>query len=89
MLKGELLRSLPEANDGAEHWFERGFDAAGELDARMPQLRAAIGLCRTRQARGDEERCADQLSAVHATFTEGFATPDLIEAADLLGTARG
>ena len=53
----------------------------------MAQLRAAIGLCRARQGRGDE-RCADELSGVYATFTEGFATPDLLEAADLLKAAR-
>jgi tetratricopeptide (TPR) repeat protein len=83
--KGDLLLALPEANgDGAEPWFMRAFDVARELDARMPQLRAAIGLCRSQRERGDAENGSGLLSATYATFTEGFTTRDLIEAEDLL-----
>jgi predicted ATPase/class 3 adenylate cyclase len=84
-LKGDLLRALPEADGpGAEAWFLRAFDVARELDARMPQLRAAIGLCHSQRKRGDAEQGSQLLSAVYSTFTEGFTTPDLIEARDLL-----
>jgi hypothetical protein len=48
----------------------------------MPQLRAAVSLCRMQAEQGCE-----LLSATYATFTEGFDTPDLIEAKDLLATA--
>jgi predicted ATPase/class 3 adenylate cyclase len=83
--KGELLLALPDANgEGAEPWFQRAFDVAGELGARMPQLRAAIGLCRSQRAGGRAEHGSGMLSAIHATFTEGFATRDLIEAGELL-----
>jgi predicted ATPase len=79
-VKGDLLLTLPEPDrDGAEACFQRAFDAAEVLGARMPQLRAAIGLCRLRPEHG-----RGLLSTVHATFTEGFATRDLIEAAALL-----
>ena len=77
-LKGDLLRALPE-RDGAEQWFQRGFDQSAELNARSPQLRAAIGLCRLRPEHGRA-----LLSTTYATFTEGFTTPDLIEAKELL-----
>jgi len=50
----------------------------------MPQLRAAIGLCRSQRERGDAENGSERLSAIYASFTEGFATRDLIEAGDLL-----
>jgi hypothetical protein len=50
----------------------------------MMQLRAAIGLCRSQWQRGHTQHGVDLLSAVYATFTEGFTTPDLIHAANLL-----
>jgi predicted ATPase/class 3 adenylate cyclase len=82
-LKGDLL--LREANNlDAEPWFQRAFDAAGKLDAKMMQLRAAIGLCRSQRERGDAQQGKDLLRAVYATFTEGFTAPDLIRAANLL-----
>jgi predicted ATPase/class 3 adenylate cyclase len=89
VLRGDLLLLLPEENGaGAEAWFQRAFDIAQELDARMTQLRAAIGLCRTQQKQGDSENGARLLSAVYETFTEGFMTPDLIDARELLESLR-
>jgi predicted ATPase/class 3 adenylate cyclase len=85
LLKGDLLLGLPEADgDGAEPWFMRAFDVAQGLDARMPQLRAAIGVCRSQREQGDAEHGSALLSATYATFTEGFTTRDLIEAGELL-----
>jgi predicted ATPase/class 3 adenylate cyclase len=84
-LKGDLLLLLPEANGSdAEPWFQRAFEAAGKLDAKMTQLRAATGLCRSQQERGHAQHGRDLLRAVYATFTEGFTVPDLIDAANLL-----
>ena len=81
-LKGRLLLLLPEADEtGAERSYQRAFEGAGEIDARMMQLRAAIGLC-TPQLKRDGAQ--DQLRAVYATFTEGFTTPDLIQAQEVL-----
>ncbi|HEV8597604.1 MAG TPA: NB-ARC domain-containing protein [Candidatus Dormibacteraeota bacterium] len=84
-LKADLMLAVSEANgSGAEDWFLRAFNAAQELDARMPQLRAAIGLCRSQRGRGDRQHAGELLSATYTTFTEGFTTPDLIDAGDLL-----
>ena len=74
-MKGGLVE------DGAE-WFRRGVDYATELGAGMPRLRAAVGLCRAQPT--DESRAL--LRAAYDTFTEGFTTPDLIEAQELLTT---
>jgi hypothetical protein len=83
--KGNLLLLLPEVNgDGAEPWFLRAFEGARELDARMPQLRAAIGLCRAQRERGEAEQGRGLLDDTYVTFTEGFTMPDLIDAAELL-----
>jgi predicted ATPase/class 3 adenylate cyclase len=73
--KGDLLE------DGAE-WYRRGVDYATELGAGMPRLRAAVGLCRAEPTEEHRELLRD----VHATFTEGFDTPDLTAAAGLLET---
>ncbi len=88
-LKGDLLFLLAESNGpDAEPWFQQAFDKAGELDARMIQLRAAIGLCRSRREQGDAQHGRELLSGVYSTFTEGFTTPDLIDAGHLLDTER-
>ena len=84
-LKGELLLLDPEANGpGAEPWFQRAFDIARDLDARMMQLRAGIGLCRSQREQADAQHGKELLRSVYATFTEGLTTPDLIDAANLL-----
>jgi predicted ATPase/class 3 adenylate cyclase len=85
VLKGELLLALEQPDhSGAESSLLRALEVAGQLDARMPRLRAAIGLCRLEEKRGDGQRGAELLSEVHATFTEGFTIPDLIDAGQLL-----
>jgi hypothetical protein len=80
LLKGDLL-----AVTGAdpEPWFHRAFDSAGNQGARMTQLRAALRLCRLWRSQGRDD--ADRLlGSVYDTFTEGFATADLVEARTLL-----
>ena len=85
LLKGNLLLMLDHATaDRAESWLLRAFEEARQLDARLPQLRAAIALCRAQAKRGDAEEGRGLLSTTYATFTEGFTTPDLIDARDLL-----
>jgi predicted ATPase/class 3 adenylate cyclase len=82
LLKGDLLLALGHGAD-AESWFQRAFDIAQRLDARMSQLRAAVRLCRLRSDR-DGGTAGTQLRAVYDTFTEGFTTADLVEARALL-----
>jgi tetratricopeptide (TPR) repeat protein len=64
--------------------YEKAYAVASRFGEPMPQLRAAVRLCRIAD---DDNRAArlETLRAVHATFTEGHATPDLVEAAELLG----
>jgi adenylate cyclase len=69
---------------GAEGWYQKAFDRAGVLGARMTRLRAATQLARLRVAGGDPAGAARVLSPVYATFTEGFGTADLREARELL-----
>jgi len=85
LLKGDLLSGGAEGN--GEPCFQRAFDVARELAARMAQLRAAMRRCRLSRERGDAEEGRRLLSAVRETFTEGFKTADLIEADELLSEA--
>jgi adenylate cyclase len=73
-MKGELLGS-----DGAG-WFRRGLDEAVAVGARSLQLRAAVGLYRVQPT--DEHK--ELLRTAYATFSEGFETPDLRVARELL-----
>jgi predicted ATPase/class 3 adenylate cyclase len=87
MMKGDLLLAGSEPA-GAESWFQRAFDMAAELDARMPQLRAALRLCRLSADRDEADAGARTLRPVYEWFTEGFDTLDLIEAGGLLNGPR-
>jgi predicted ATPase/class 3 adenylate cyclase len=82
-MKGELLLRDGDAGE-AVRWLRRGYDGAAELGARMPQLRAAVGLCRAELEGASLKGAREHLRATYAEFTEGFETPDLIEAAALL-----
>jgi hypothetical protein len=85
LLKGDLLLGVPDANgSAAESWFQRAFDVAQGLDARMPQLRAGIRLCRLRRDQGHAGEGSRMLRPIYETFTEGFTAIDLREASALL-----
>jgi predicted ATPase/class 3 adenylate cyclase len=86
LLKGDLLLALAHADD-AESQFRSAFDAAGSLGLRMPQLRAATRLTRLRRAERKRPAGTDVLRGVYETFTEGFDTPDLVEARAVLDEA--
>jgi tetratricopeptide (TPR) repeat protein len=89
-LKGDLLLApsadhAPEREAEAEAWLQRAMALARELQVQMPELRAAIGLCRLWQRQGRAEQGVQMLGEVYAKFGEGFATADLVEARTLLG----
>jgi predicted ATPase len=83
-LKGEL--HLAEADDQAavEGCCLTAIETARRQPGKSWELRATMSLARLwqRQGRRDEARAA--LAAVFDTDTEGFTTPDLVDAASLL-----
>jgi tetratricopeptide (TPR) repeat protein len=83
-LKGEL--HLAEADDqtAAEGCFRTAIETARRQQSKAWELRATMSLARLwqQQRRRDEARAA--LAAVFDTYTEGFTTPDLVDAAALL-----
>ncbi len=83
----ELQRMLAAAapdDATAERHLESALEIARRQQARLWELRAARDLARLWSARGERQRALDLLAPVYDGFTEGFATPDLIEAKAVL-----
>jgi len=90
-LKGELIvRRDRRRQEEAEQCFRKALDVGRRQHARSLELRAALSLARlhgegTQRSSG----ACDELRRVHGSFTEGFDSPDLADAAALLGAGRG
>jgi DNA-binding winged helix-turn-helix (wHTH) protein/tetratricopeptide (TPR) repeat protein len=83
--RGDLLKDDNPAE--AERAFGRALEISRAQGARSFELRAALSLAKL--ARGRKSHAArDELKSVHASFSEGFGTADLIEAKALLGKDR-
>ena len=83
-LRGELLLVESDDQKMAEDCFHRAIETARRQQSRSFELRATTSLARLwrRQDRGHE--AYEAMTAAHEDFTEGFTTPDLVEAAALL-----
>ena len=89
-LKGGVLSSLHGGDrTEAEACFRRALEVARGQGARMWELRAAADLARLLAAKGERAQACDLLAPIYGWFTEGFETPDLVEARELLGTLQG
>jgi predicted ATPase len=83
-LKGELLRMRGEPEDEVEKHFRQAIEISRQRMAKSWELRATISLSRLWQRQGKREEAKRALAEVYAWFTEGFTTPDLVEAKGLL-----
>ncbi len=80
-LQGELrLAEAPDQVAAAEDCFRRAIETARRQESKAWELRATMSLARLWQRAGRREQARDALVAVHATYTEGFMTPDLVAA---------
>ena len=85
-LKGELLLALSQDNQaGAEGCFCQAIDIARHQRTKSLELRAVISLSRLWKKQVKKEEAQKMLSEIYGWFTEGFNTPDLIEAKSILG----
>ena len=83
-LKGQLLL-LPGGSDvEAEELFQQGLEVAKSQSAKSWELRAAMSLARLWQTQGKAPEATELLAGIYGWFTEGFDTPDLIDAKTLL-----
>jgi adenylate cyclase len=87
-LKGKLLL-LEGGEKEAEASLHKAIEVARRQQARMWELRAEMDLCRLWERQGKKAEALERLEAVCSWFTEGFDTPDLIEAEKMLaGSSR-
>ncbi len=85
-VKGELLlRRSPDNHAEAEACFQNALNTARQQNAKSWELRATTSLCRLLQDHERRDEARHQLAAVYDWFTEGFDTPDLVDAKALLG----
>jgi class 3 adenylate cyclase/predicted ATPase len=84
-LRGELLLAeSPEQAVAAEDCFQQALATAVRQQSLAWQLRAATSLARLWQRQGRKGEAHAALAAVYDRFTEGFTTPDLVDAKALL-----
>ena len=72
----------------AEESYRRAYDIAQGQNARSLQLRAATSLARFWRDEDRRAEARDLLAPIYGWFTEGFDTPDLMEAKELLDTLK-
>jgi predicted ATPase len=84
-LRGELLLAeSPDLTAAGEDCFRLAIETARRQQSRGWELRATMSLARVwqRQGRRDDARVA--LAAIYGRYSEGFTTPDVVEAGSLL-----
>jgi predicted ATPase len=84
-MQGELcLAEFPDRFSEAENSFRRAIETARTQQSMGWELRATMSLARMWQRQGRREDARAALSGVYGMFTEGFSTPDLVDARRLL-----
>ena len=84
-LRGQVLLQVDaSAVSAAEASYQRALEIAREQQARMLELRAAVGLALLWHNQGRTEEARDTLLPIYDWFGEGHENPDLIEARTLL-----
>ena len=85
-LKGEILLAVSEDNSAAAiAEFDRAVEIARSQKATSWELRAAISLVQAQKNDPQQQsQACDLLEAAFQNFTEGFDTPDLIEAKSII-----
>jgi class 3 adenylate cyclase/tetratricopeptide (TPR) repeat protein len=84
-LKAESLRRLPDADDAeVEQLLRSAVETARVQHARSFELRAAASLAAFLRDRGRNDEAVRTLQPVYESFSEGFTTPDLTNARELL-----
>ena len=83
-LKGELLLLLRGSEEEAEVCFNQALEVSRGQSAKSLELRAAMSLSRLWQNKSKTAEARELLAGIYGWFTEGFDTPDLVDAKALL-----
>lgn len=84
-LRAELMLAEGGNTKTAESLFQEALALSRQRQAKSLELRAAMGLARLWQKETKVEEAHALLEPIYKSFTEGFATADLLEAKTLLG----
>jgi predicted ATPase len=84
-LRGDLLFGAKRAHDAEAAW-QQALAVARQQSAKLWELHAATSLARFWAEQGERRQAHDLLAPIHAWFTEGLETADLLAAKDLLGS---
>jgi predicted ATPase len=88
-LKGELLLRQSDTHAAETRiCFERAIEIARTQGAKWFELRATMSLARLLAQQGRRDEARAMLAEIYNWFTEGFDTPDLIDAKALLDELR-
>jgi predicted ATPase/serine/threonine protein kinase len=84
-LRGELsLAESPTDIAAAEELYRRAIGTAQHQQSKAWELRAATSLARLLQREGRHHDAHASLAAIYGKYTEGFQTPDLVDAKAVL-----
>jgi DNA-binding winged helix-turn-helix (wHTH) protein/predicted ATPase len=79
-----ILSSSPTVYHAAEKSFQKAIAIARQQRAKSFELRAVMSLCKLQQLQGQEESARQSLRKIYDWFKEGYNTPDLRAARELL-----
>ena len=82
---GDLFRKLGQG-DKAETEYRRGLSSARESGDLLNQLRCSMGLVELAQNSTRAEQLLSDLEILRNRITQGNESPDLLRAAELLGS---
>ena len=83
-VKGDLLLLSGDSDGRAEACYHQSLEIARQQSAKSWELRSAMSLARLWQKQGKVAEDRELLAGIYGWFTEGFDTPDLIDAKALL-----
>jgi tetratricopeptide (TPR) repeat protein len=88
--RGELLLldACEEAGGEADAAFKHAIDIAAHQGAKTLELRARVARARHCAQQGKGQQALDMLSPIYGWFSQGFGTPDLLQAKTLLAELR-
>ena len=86
-LRGEIMLDRNQPQD-AESCFHQSLEVARSQHARSWELRTTMSLCRLWQTQGRGQEAHRALTGIYEWFQEGFETPDLVDAKQLLESLK-
>jgi predicted ATPase len=87
-VKGEILLMPPADTIEGERQLLESLQMAQRQGLLSLELRSGISLARLWSEQGEANKALELLGPIFSRFSEGFQTPDLVEAAKLLRELR-